>query len=105
MVIDIMEMNNIQLEKFKAIRFNVRMIFFVVCVSGYYGKNCNNQCSINCYMNRSCDRVTGECDGGCKPGWTGINCDWGKYNLSLLHDYDFKVITRYLRDACKIKYL
>lgn len=55
--------------------------FFVVCVSGYYGKNCSNQCSINCDMASSCDKLTGECDRGCKPGWSGIHCDQGKCNL------------------------
>lgn len=51
----------------------------VVCKSGYHGKNCSYQCSINCEMIRDemikCDRFTGECDSGCKPGWTGTTCD------------------------------
>lgn len=39
----------------------------VVCYSGVYGNNWVKQCSINCNMIWSCDRVTGECDRGCKP--------------------------------------
>lgn len=53
---------------------------FVVCVSGNYGKNCSDQCSLNCDVIRNCDRVTGECDKGCKPGWIGNTCDQGKFD-------------------------
>lgn len=51
----------------------------VVCDSGHYGKNCSAQCSINCNISNRCDRVTGKCEGGCKPGWTGFHCDQGKH--------------------------
>lgn len=44
------------------------------CRFGYYGENCTNQCSLNCNVTRRCDRFTGSCDGGCKPGWTGNIC-------------------------------
>lgn len=54
---------------------------FVVCDSGYYGKNCSAQCSINCSITNRCDRVTGECEGECKPGWLGITCDQGEHVL------------------------
>lgn len=50
--------------------------FTLGCPSGYYGKNCSyHQCSKNCKVVNDCDRFTGQCDGGCKPGWTGITCD------------------------------
>uniref|UniRef100_A0A8W8NUC7 Multiple epidermal growth factor-like domains 10 n=1 Tax=Magallana gigas TaxID=29159 RepID=A0A8W8NUC7_MAGGI len=48
---------------------------FYVCESGYYGQNCINQCSINCNVFKICDRVTGKCYFGCKPGWSGNTCD------------------------------
>lgn len=43
----------------------------------------------------SCDRVTGNCDKGCKAGWSGIHCDQGKFNLLSMHDFDFEIITIY----------
>lgn len=30
-------------------------------------------------MTSKCDRSTGQCDGGCKQGWTGNICDQSKY--------------------------
>lgn len=53
--------------------------FVVVCEFGYYGKNCSNECSTNCDMVSSCDKVTGECDRGCKTGLRGIHCNQRKY--------------------------
>lgn len=70
-------------------------MIFVECYFGYYGTNCRNQCSINCDMIGSCDRVTGNCDKGCKAGWSGIHCDQGKFNLLSMHDFDFEIITIY----------
>nr|XP_034322514.1 multiple epidermal growth factor-like domains protein 10 [Crassostrea gigas] len=45
------------------------------CPSGLYGKNCNQQCSSNCFVTNNCNRFTGQCDKGCKPGWIGSTCD------------------------------
>nr|XP_022311254.1 uncharacterized protein LOC111116548 [Crassostrea virginica] len=44
------------------------------CHEGYYGKNCVKKCSENCYVTRRCNRFTGQCEGGCKAGWTGNTC-------------------------------
>lgn len=51
---------------------------------GYYGKNCENRCSVNCYVTRGCDRVTGRCKRGCKPGWTTATCKQSRYFGELL---------------------
>lgn len=37
----------------------------IVCFYGYYGYNCEKNCSSNCGDLKRCDRVLGECDGGC----------------------------------------
>lgn len=31
-------------------------------------------------MASKCDIFTGQCEGSCKPGWTGTTCDQGKSN-------------------------
>lgn len=38
-------------------------------------------CSINCYMSKTCDRKTGVCDGGCVEGWKPPLCNEGACNL------------------------
>ncbi|XP_052678194.1 multiple epidermal growth factor-like domains protein 10 [Crassostrea angulata] len=45
------------------------------CPSGTYDINCKETCSVNCNIPQSCDRTTGECIGGCQPGWKGFHCD------------------------------
>lgn len=49
------------------------------CLAGFYGRNCSTECSLNCLVISKCDRSTGQCNGGCKEGWTGNICDQGKY--------------------------
>lgn len=51
------------------------MIIIVECLIPYFGKNCSDKCSAFCNVTGGCDRITGRCDGGCKPGWTGNTCD------------------------------
>lgn len=45
------------------------------CPNGKYGNNCQRQCNINCGIKARCDRITGQCEGGCQTGWKGITCD------------------------------
>lgn len=59
------------------------MVHLLECPIGYYGRNCLQQCSENCYVTSRCDRVTGQCDRGCKPGWRTITCDKSKIFVSL----------------------
>lgn len=54
------------------------LLFTVECPPGQYGDDCSNQCSLNCNVTRTCDKFTGQCEGGCKPGFTGNTCDQGK---------------------------
>lgn len=57
------------------IRFGIFKLTVVVCGSGYYGEDCRQLCSINCNFTTHCNKVTGQCEGGCKPGWKGSKCD------------------------------
>lgn len=50
-------------------------LYILVCEIGYYGENCDNRCSRYCLLPRQCDRVTGQCYGGCQPGWYTITCE------------------------------
>lgn len=38
-----------------------------------------NQCSDNCNLTRVCDKLTGQCEGGCIPGWRGATCNDSKH--------------------------
>lgn len=46
-----------------------------VCSTGYFGIDCSRQCSKNCIETNKCDRLSGQCDNGCKPGWKGGTCN------------------------------
>ena len=53
------------------------------CPEGLYGYNCDKQCSENCGDPNKCNRMTGQCKGGCQAGWTEGRCEKGEC-LSLL---------------------
>lgn len=44
------------------------------CQPGKFGSNCLQECSTHCSGNGSCNQTTGDCDNGCKDGWTGSKC-------------------------------
>lgn len=48
------------------------------CKEGWYGMNCNQQCTKHCRDEGFCNHLTGQCDRGCAAGWTGVMCDAGK---------------------------
>ena len=50
------------------------ILYLLECPPGFYGNDCLYNCSQNCNVTRRCDRFTGKCEGGCKPGWTGATC-------------------------------
>ena len=49
---------------------------FIVCDNGTYGAGCLKLCSErNCLVETSpCNHINGSCQGGCKEGFTGIDC-------------------------------
>ena len=48
------------------------------CPEGLYGYNCDKQCNMNCGDPGKCDRMTGQCKGGCQAGWTEGRCEKGE---------------------------
>ena len=46
----------------------------VDCKFGYYGVQCQHECSTFCKESRKCDHVSGFCEGGCSDGWHGHFC-------------------------------
>lgn len=65
----------------REIMINYILFFLSVCPSGWYGRNCSQQCGQHCIP--SCDRFTGVCELGCKPGWKGQFCETS--NFLLIH--------------------
>lgn len=64
------------------------------CGFGYYGKDCIHRCSVKCNVTHYCNKSTGQCIGGCKPGWTGFMCDQGKY-IYICFDYVLCLLKTY----------
>ena len=60
----------------------ISVYFDTECTDRYnYGRNCEKFCNQRkCVTSTVCSKTTGECGaGGCKPGWTGVDCTQGKY--------------------------
>ena len=81
--------------------------FILECDPGFYGKHCIHNCSENCNVTGSCDRFFGECEGGCKPGWTGITCKQSVYQannyLNKLNNYLWIKILLPAYNKCSIR--
>ena len=60
------------------------MYFFLECRNGTYGYGCVNNCSDHCIGDSTCNKQTGYCDRGCKPGYTNSLCK--KVNKQKLHN-------------------
>lgn len=65
------------------------------CNDGYFGPNCIEPCNVTC---RSCNKTSGICDKGCKPGWRGLYCQEGMF-LSV--SFNTNGIFSYLYPSCK----
>ncbi|XP_067673169.1 uncharacterized protein [Haliotis asinina] len=44
-----------------------------VCSDHWFGQDCDKQCHC-AYRSDICDKVTGECESGCAPGYNGTDC-------------------------------
>lgn len=61
------------------------------CGDGTYGYNCINNCSGHCLGDYHCNKETGRCDVGCKPGYTTDNCS--KSNCIIIYTFLFNSFT------------
>lgn len=57
---------------------NKNYITATECDDGTYGYDCLNNCSGHCLNDTHCNKQTGHCDGGCKPGYTNDDCNKGE---------------------------
>lgn len=71
----------------------------VVCESGYYGLNCNQECSMFCKNSRDCHPMSGYCKEGCKIGWQGLDCLEGVYFFKFIIFIKVKE-ARYTKTVC-----
>lgn len=71
----------------------------VVCEFGYYGLNCNQECSMFCKESRDCHPMSGYCKEGCKNGWQGLDCLEGVYFLKFILFIKVKE-ARYTETVC-----
>lgn len=55
-----------------------------VCNNGTYGFDCAYNCSGHCLHNSPCNKTTGNCEGGCEPGYTDENCRKGEFLINLI---------------------
>lgn len=54
--------------------FYITVNLFLECIDNFFGQNCKEICNVTC---KGCNRTTGICDTGCKPGWRDIYCHKG----------------------------
>lgn len=80
--------------------FYIKLALFcilIACPDGRYGINCQEQCNVNCGVSYRCDRVTGQCEGGCQVGWKGETCDTSKgsfFHLICVNQLNFTKSTK-----------
>lgn len=71
------------------------IVFHLECDDYFFGINCKQQCNPNC---DGCNKKTGVCDTGCKPGWKGISCQESKTSYeSLINNLNDLAAHSYLR--------
>lgn len=56
------------------------VVIFVGCPKGFWGNNCEQNCSTNC-IDRHCNPTNGSCVWGCQERRTGSYCSKCKYFL------------------------
>lgn len=64
----------------------IQSVFLTECQKWWFGDKCGQKCKGHCRDNSTCNHVTGQCDEGCDPGWTGTRCDDGRFNIFSIYD-------------------
>ena len=74
--------------------------FFVDCLPGFHGENCESECG-HCKDGSPCYIYDGICPSGCDNGYTGQTCTQGKEkkNLVIIASRKSSVLVRSLRDG------
>ena len=52
------------------------------CEDGHFGVFCDGTCHCS---SGSCDKTTGHCPSGCADGWSGANCQTGRFQILMPH--------------------
>lgn len=60
------------------------VFFFIECISGLYGNECNFKCSQFCHE-ELCYGSTGECVNGCEDGYIGGLCKTRKIAAVIMY--------------------
>lgn len=61
------------------ILLNFVVYYVTECDDGTYGYDCLHNCSGHCLNNSPCNKHTGHCELGCKPGYTNVFCSDSHY--------------------------
>lgn len=77
--------------------------FFSDCPTGTFGSDCGYNCSGHCIGDIPCNRTTGRCDTGCKPGYTGDLCDRGLIKCKIDKKISFYKLLRIFFGTLLIK--
>lgn len=70
------------------------MLYMTECREGLHGINCSQQCVGRCRDGVTCNHVTGNCDGGCDAGWTGVLCNKGTFSTQTCNSTCFILLDK-----------
>ena len=59
--------------------------FIVACKDGTVGHGCINNCSGECADDSPCNKQTGHCNRGCKPGYTNVFCNQSTLSFFMIY--------------------
>jgi hypothetical protein len=57
------------------------------CATGWFGRDCLQNCQGHCKVGTTCDPKNGRCLGGCAPGWMNDMCTARMYWTLIVSTY------------------